>query len=312
VDDAADQVLRKLWWCRLGDEVSERQWRDVLAILRVQGDAERRANRRALTLFSSSHARRNVSERVPAWRVTGFPLTLGCCRPIFTVPGKPSSPRTPMNQGRLARWRVSRVPAVLVLVLVLTTAACSGDDDGASAGATTTVTIDVEVNDTTTSTLPATTTTTTTVSEADRFRTIAVDLWTARNELYQNPPTDPEAALVEIFDRQCDCFQAELDDLTELATNGEYISGPPASPLGVRFSDLDRDTRTALVHLALDASPRQLLATDGAVIDELSGGAPFAVALGLIEREGRWLIDIVAPLQVDATFVEALIGEGLP
>jgi hypothetical protein len=33
-----DQVLRKLWWFQLGGEVSERQWRDVVAILRIQGD----------------------------------------------------------------------------------------------------------------------------------------------------------------------------------------------------------------------------------------------------------------------------------
>lgn len=31
-----DQVLRKLWGFRLGEEVSERQWRDVIAILRLQ------------------------------------------------------------------------------------------------------------------------------------------------------------------------------------------------------------------------------------------------------------------------------------
>jgi len=39
IGSAADQVLRKLWWYWLGDEVSERQWRDVLVILRVQGAA---------------------------------------------------------------------------------------------------------------------------------------------------------------------------------------------------------------------------------------------------------------------------------
>jgi hypothetical protein len=31
-----DVVLHKLWWFRLGGEVSERQWSDVLGVLRVQ------------------------------------------------------------------------------------------------------------------------------------------------------------------------------------------------------------------------------------------------------------------------------------
>ena len=36
VESAEDVVLNKLRWYRLGGEVSERQWSDVLAVLRVQ------------------------------------------------------------------------------------------------------------------------------------------------------------------------------------------------------------------------------------------------------------------------------------
>lgn len=39
VDTAEHSVLRKLEWFRRGGEVSDRQWRDVLAILRVQGES---------------------------------------------------------------------------------------------------------------------------------------------------------------------------------------------------------------------------------------------------------------------------------
>ncbi|MCP3920119.1 MAG: hypothetical protein GY711_31725 [bacterium] len=38
VTSAEVVVLRKLDWYRRGDEASERQWRDVLAVLRVQGE----------------------------------------------------------------------------------------------------------------------------------------------------------------------------------------------------------------------------------------------------------------------------------
>ncbi len=37
VASAEDTVLRKLVWYRLGNEVSDRQWRDVLAVLEVRG-----------------------------------------------------------------------------------------------------------------------------------------------------------------------------------------------------------------------------------------------------------------------------------
>ena len=39
VKSAEDSILRKLWWYRLGGEVSDRQWRDVLGILRVSVEA---------------------------------------------------------------------------------------------------------------------------------------------------------------------------------------------------------------------------------------------------------------------------------
>jgi hypothetical protein len=34
-----DVLLGKLEWFRTGDEVSDRQWHDILGIVRVQGDA---------------------------------------------------------------------------------------------------------------------------------------------------------------------------------------------------------------------------------------------------------------------------------
>jgi hypothetical protein len=37
MDTAANTILRKLEWYRRGGEVSERQWRDVIGVIRVQG-----------------------------------------------------------------------------------------------------------------------------------------------------------------------------------------------------------------------------------------------------------------------------------
>ncbi len=198
--------------------------------------------------------------------------------------------------------------AVLALSAALATAliGCGGDDDE-RAGPTTIV--DVDDTTTTTTTEPATTTT---LSEADRFRTLAVELWSARNDLYQNPPADPEAALAEIFDRQCDCFQAELDDLADLAARELHMDGSPATPLGAQFAEFDSASRTAAVFLALDATSRRLLNSDGSTQEEIAGDDPYAITLGIALRQDVWVIDAVVVLQVDAPYVDELIQSGLP
>jgi hypothetical protein len=51
VDTAEHSLLRKLEWYRRGGEVSDRQWRDVLAIVRVQGE---RLDRTRLTMWADA------------------------------------------------------------------------------------------------------------------------------------------------------------------------------------------------------------------------------------------------------------------
>ena len=39
IASAEDIILEKLRWFRLGEEVSERQWRDVVDVIKVQDDS---------------------------------------------------------------------------------------------------------------------------------------------------------------------------------------------------------------------------------------------------------------------------------
>lgn len=60
VGSAEDQILRKLWWYRLGGERSDRQWRDVVAMLTVQ---EERLDEGDLTSAAAEVALTDLLER---------------------------------------------------------------------------------------------------------------------------------------------------------------------------------------------------------------------------------------------------------
>lgn len=60
VKSAEDTVLRKLQWFRMGGEVSERQWRDVLGVLRAQAG---RLDRAYLERWASELGVRDLLER---------------------------------------------------------------------------------------------------------------------------------------------------------------------------------------------------------------------------------------------------------
>jgi hypothetical protein len=63
VDTAEHTLLRKLEWYRRGGEASERQWRDVQAIARIQGD---RLDRERLRLWASRLGVTDLLQRVLA------------------------------------------------------------------------------------------------------------------------------------------------------------------------------------------------------------------------------------------------------
>jgi hypothetical protein len=70
VDTAEHTLLRKLEWYRRGGEVSERQWRDVQAIARIQGDRldVKRLRKWAARLGVTDLLRRVMSEATPPKR----------------------------------------------------------------------------------------------------------------------------------------------------------------------------------------------------------------------------------------------------
>ena len=61
VDTAEHTLLRKLAWYRRGGEASERQWRDVQAIARIQGE---RLERDRLQLWAARLGVTDLLQRV--------------------------------------------------------------------------------------------------------------------------------------------------------------------------------------------------------------------------------------------------------
>ena len=61
VDTAEHTLLRKLEWYRRGGEASERQWRDVQAIARIQGD---RLDRDRLRLWADRLGVMDLLQRI--------------------------------------------------------------------------------------------------------------------------------------------------------------------------------------------------------------------------------------------------------
>jgi len=65
VKSAEDTLLRKLQWYRLGGETSERQWIDVLGILKEQGD---RLDREYMSRWAGDLGVSDLLERVFEYR----------------------------------------------------------------------------------------------------------------------------------------------------------------------------------------------------------------------------------------------------